>query len=187
LAKLQARAWPHFLAQPVDHAAIACVRASHVNFVIQTVSRMCESDKAIRTLTDVLSSRTGRLVRSYWRSIFFFIRYSFDRPGAVLLSCFPIQKTRTHNRLTALCSALPGWAGTRRNIRLLTPILFIRHPLSTSFIYYDPQHSSCSIYVLDSPIPQPLFSFCLVFRLIWDPVLYTPYISSLSHHLHAVD
>ena len=33
---------------------------------------------------------------------------------------------------------LPGWAGTSRNTRPLTPILVIGHPLSTSSIYYDP-------------------------------------------------
>jgi len=37
----------------------------------------------------------------------------------------------THNRLTAFCLGLPGWAGTRRNIQPLTPILIIGHPLST--------------------------------------------------------
>ena len=46
--------------------------------------------------------------------------------------------TYTQNRLTALCMRLTGWAGTRRNSHPLTPILVIRHPLSTSSIYYDP-------------------------------------------------
>jgi len=35
------------------------------------------------------------------------------------------QKLHTHNRSTALFPGLPGWAGTRRNIHLLTPILII--------------------------------------------------------------
>jgi len=51
-----------------------------------------------------------------------------------------VEHTHTHNRLTALCQGLPGWAGTRRNIlniHPLTPTLIIRHPLSTSSIYYD--------------------------------------------------
>jgi len=46
-------------------------------------------------------------------------------------------RTLTHNRLTAVCPGLPGWAGTRRNIHPLTPILIIRHPLSTLSSYYD--------------------------------------------------
>ena len=46
---------------------------------------------------------------------------------------------------------LPRWAGTRRNIHPLTPILVIGHPLSTSSIYYDPQHPLYSVYVLDNP------------------------------------
>jgi len=44
----------------------------------------------------------------------------------------------------------PRSAGTRRNIHPLTPILVIRHPLSTSSIYCNP------ICVLDSPFLQPL-------------------------------
>jgi len=106
--------------------------------------------------------------------------------------CLPISvkqlvdpdSTRTHNHLTVLCLGLPVWASTRSNIHPLTPILIIRHLLSTSSIYYDPQHPPCSIYVHDSPFPQCL-QVLLVFILVWDPVLYTPYISSLSHHLFA--
>jgi len=40
--------------------------------------------------------------------------------------------------VTTLYPGLPGWSGTRRNIHPLTPVLIIRHPLSTSSIYYDP-------------------------------------------------
>ena len=62
-----------------------------------------------------------------------------------------------HNRLTVHCPRLPEWAGTRRNSHLLTAILIIRNPLSTSSIYHDP----CSVYVLDSPFhnlcPGPLW------------------------------
>jgi len=47
-------------------------------------------------------------------------------------------RTHTHNRLTALCPGLPEWAGARRNSHPLTPVLVIKHPLSTSSIYYDP-------------------------------------------------
>ena len=36
--------------------------------------------------------------------------------------------THTHDRFTALCPGLPGWAGTRRNIHPLTPVLLINHP-----------------------------------------------------------
>jgi len=39
-----------------------------------------------------------------------------------------VNNTHTHNRLTTLCLGLPGWAGTRRNVHPLTPILIIRHP-----------------------------------------------------------
>jgi len=72
--------------------------------------------------------------------------------------------THAHTRLAALCPGLPGLAGTRRNTHPLTPILFIRHPLSTSSIYYDPQHPLCSVYILDSHFPQPLSTSSLVWR-----------------------
>ena len=42
--------------------------------------------------------------------------------------------THKHNRVTVLCPELPGWAGTRRNIHPLTPILIIRRPLSVSIL-----------------------------------------------------
>ena len=77
-------------------------------------------------------------------------------------SILPIN-THTHTQpFNGLCPGLPGWASIGRNSRLLTPILIIRHPLSTSSIYYDPLHPPCSIYMLDSPFPQlspgPLWS-----------------------------
>jgi len=57
--------------------------------------------------------------------------------------------THTHN----LCPGRPGWAGTTRSIHPFTP----NRSLSTSSIYYDPQHPPCPIYVLGSPFSQPLF------------------------------
>ena len=50
-----------------------------------------------------------------------------------------VQHTHTHNHLTAFYPGLPRWAGTRRNIHPLTPILIIGHALWTSSIYYDLQ------------------------------------------------
>ena len=83
-----------------------------------------------------------------------------------------------------LCvQGLPEWASTRRNIHPLTPILIIGHPLSTFSIYYDPKHPPCSVYVPDSPFPQPLSRSSLVYLLVWNPLLHTPYISSCNHYL----
>jgi len=45
-------------------------------------------------------------------------------------------------------------------------MLIIRHPSSTSSIYYNPQHPPYSIYVIDSPFPQPLSRSSLVFLLV---------------------
>jgi len=63
-------------------------------------------------------------------------------------------------------SGIARWASTRRNIHPLTPILIIKHPLSASSIYYDPQHPHCSILVLDSRFTEPgsrsvLVNLCL--------------------------
>ena len=44
--------------------------------------------------------------------------------------------TYTHSCLTVVCLGLLGWSGTRRNNHPVTPVLIIRHPLSTSSIYY---------------------------------------------------
>ena len=67
-------------------------------------------------------------------------------------------------------------------ISVLTETI-IRHPLSTSCIYYDPQHPPCSIYMLHSPFRQPLSRSSLVFLLVLDPLLHTLCISSPNHHL----
>ena len=122
---------------------------------------------------------------------FFFKKRSLGDNGSKGRISFmlPIQQdqnmthTHTHNRLTALCPELPGWAGTWRNIHPLTPILIIKHPLSTFSIYYDPWHPPCSISVLDSPLLQPVSKSSLVFLLVRDPLLHTSYISSRNHYL----
>ena len=70
--------------------------------------------------------------------------------------------THTHTtilQLSGLYPGQPGWAGTRRNIHLLTPIMVISHPLSASSIYHDSWHSPWSIYVPDSLFPQSLSKF----------------------------
>jgi len=77
----------------------------------------------------------------------------------------------------------PGWAGTRRNIHSLTPIMIIDHPLSTSSFFYDPWHPPCSIYVPKSLFSQSFSKFSLVYLLSWHPPLHTLYISSPNHYL----
>jgi len=98
-------------------------------------------------------------------------------------------RTRTHTHAHTHTQPFNGlWFGTTRVGRYqkkhpLTPILIIRHPLSTSSIYNDQWHPLCSFCVLDSPLVQPLSRSSLVFLLVLDPQLHTPYISSPSHHL----
>jgi len=63
------------------------------------------------------------------------------------------------------------------------PTVVINHSLSASFIYYNPWHPLCSIYVPDSLFPQSLFKFSLVYLLARHPSLRTPYTSSPNHCL----
>jgi len=64
-----------------------------------------------------------------------------------------------------------------------THILINNHALSASSIYYDPYHPPCSIYMLDSLFVQLLSKFSLVYFLVWNPPLHTPYISLPNHCL----
>jgi len=89
-----------------------------------------------------------------------------------------LQDNNTH--FTTPCLGLPGWAGTRRDIRPLTSIVTINHPLSTFSIYYNPL---CSIYVLDSLFASSLSRSSLVYLLVWNPPLQAPYVSSPRHCL----
>jgi len=71
----------------------------------------------------------------------------------------------THYRLMALCLGLPGWAGTRRNIHPLTPILFIRHPYqlppSTTIYSILLVQFTCLTVLFHNLSPGPLWSFSL--------------------------
>jgi len=84
------------------------------------------------------------------------------------------------NCFIALFAGLPGGASTRRNIHPLTPALIINHPLSAFSIYYDPP---CSVCVLASLFAQPFSRSSLVYLLVWNPPLHTPYISLPNHCL----
>ena len=86
-----------------------------------------------------------------------------------------------NNHLTAVCPGQPGWAGTRRNIHPLTPILVNVLFLSPFSICNGPRHPLYSAYVLDSPLEQPVSRSFLVF-LVLNPQLHTPCISSPNHH-----
>jgi len=83
----------------------------------------------------------------------------------------------THNRLRPLIRDNPG-----RPVPEET--LTHSHPSwSSSSIYNDQWHPLCSFYVLDSPLVRPLSRSSLVFLLVLDPQLHTPYISSPNCHL----
>ena len=43
--------------------------------------------------------------------------------------------------------------------------------------------SSCASYMPNRPFPQPLSRSSLVYLLVWNPILHTPYISSPNHDL----
>ena len=104
-----------------------------------------------------------------------------------LLAYGPADATHTH---TQPFNGL--WSGTTRVGRYQKKhspthtILIIGHPLSSSSICNGPWHPLCSFYLLDSPLVQPVSRSSLVFPLVLDPQLHTPYISSPSHrHLFA--
>jgi len=74
--------------------------------------------------------------------------------------------THTHTtilRLSGYCLGQPGWAGIRRYIHPLTPILVVICPLSASSICYDPWHPPCSLHVPESLFPQSPTKFILVY------------------------
>ena len=73
--------------------------------------------------------------------------------------CTYTTTTTTILHLSGLWPGQPGWAGTRRSIHPLTPIVVINHPLSASSIFCDTSHPPCSIYVPDSLFPQSLSKF----------------------------
>jgi len=80
------------------------------------------------------------------------------------------------------CQGLPGWAGTRRNIHPLTPIL-----ISTILYQLPPStmiHGNLPVQFMCFFVP-PLCKSSLVYLLIWDPQLHTSYISSPNHLLFA--
>ena len=98
--------------------------------------------------------------------------------------------THTHTHTHTHTQPFNGlWSGTTRIGRYQKKhspthnILIIGHPLSSSSIYNDQWHPPCSIYVLDCPLVQPVSRSSLVFLLVLDPQLHTPYISSPNHHL----
>ena len=85
----------------------------------------------------------------------------FSTALLTVLAKITTTTTRTILLLSGFSPGQPGWAGTRRNIHPLTPIVVISHPLSTSSIYYNPWYPPCSIYVPDSLFAQFLSKFSL--------------------------
>ena len=59
-------------------------------------------------------------------------------------------------RLSGFCPWQPVWAGTRRIVHPLTPILVINHLLSASSIFCNPWYCPCSTYTHDNLFAQPL-------------------------------
>ena len=55
----------------------------------------------------------------------------------------PTVFTHKHNHLTAFCSGLPGWAGTRRNVHSLTPMIKKKKDSHRQQV---PLHGSASLY-----------------------------------------
>ena len=112
----------------------------------------------------------------------------FDRFDFIsdLAAHWVIIVVHTHTTVSRpLVRDYPGRPVPEETFTHSNPILIIRHPLSSSSIYYDPQHPLYSVYVLDSPFRQPLPRSSLVFLLVLDALLHAPCISSSSRHLFA--
>jgi len=92
--------------------------------------------------------------------------------------CPNYHTTTTILWLCGFCPGQPGWASTKRNIHRFTPVMVINHPLSASYICYDPWHPPCSIYVPYSLFPQSLSRFSLVYFFSWHLPLLTQSLSS---------
>jgi len=84
-------------------------------------------------------------------------------------------------RLSGFCPEQTGWAGTRRNIHPLTPIVVISHPLSASSICYI--HGILSVQFIAWQSFSTICPGFLVYLLAWHPQLQTPYIYSPNHCL----
>ena len=114
------------------------------------------------------------------RKIYRVIYYNFRTPlfPTVTNSRISHTHTHTHNRLTAFGSDYRVGQYQKKHSPTHT------HPDHRTS-YYDPQHPRCSVYVHDSPLGQPLSRSSLVFLLVLDPLLHTPYISSPNHHVFA--
>jgi len=90
--------------------------------------------------------------------------------------------THTHTHTQPFNGLLSGTTRVGRYQKKHSPTH--THPdHRTSFIIFHQWHPLCSFYVLDSPLVQPLSRSSLVFLLVLDLQLHTPYISSPNHHL----
>jgi len=91
--------------------------------------------------------------------------------------------TTTILRLSGFCLGQPRWAGARRNIHPLTPIVVINHPclLPPSITIHGilPIKFTCLTVFLHNLSPSFLWSYLL----LWHPALHTPYICSPNHCL----
>ena len=80
------------------------------------------------------------------------------------------------------------WSRTTRVGRYQKKLTHSHPSWSSDILYQLPPFTIiysnlCSVYVLDNPLWQPLSRSSLVFLLVLDPLLHTPYISSPSHYL----
>jgi len=90
--------------------------------------------------------------------------------------------THTHTHTTVLwlfgfCPGQPEWAGTRRTIHPLTPIVVIIYPYL--FPPFTMIHGILPIQSMRFTVffHKSLSKFSLVYLLAWHPPLHTPYIS----------
>jgi len=83
-----------------------------------------DSKQIVPSTDDAASMLLNQLLEWNWHLLLHGTRIVYVTRDVVELW----THTRTHDRFTAVCPGLPGWAGTRRNIHPLTPLLLINHP-----------------------------------------------------------
>ena len=113
--------------------------------VIQLLGNFGRDGHRVQKEFESLLKRVGfcRVSATYWIPLYYY--YYYNRFMAVWI-----------------LTGLPGWAGTRRNIHPLIPIVVIYYPLSASSIYYDhgilPDQFTCLTVFLHNLCPSFLWS-----------------------------
>ena len=111
---------------PDVNITVISQRGDHDRSCSETLWELCLSCGLIRGVLRVDRGVLKTLQNKKLIELVMWCRSVSNNPNladAVVAGLLSSTRLSTHSRLTAICSGLPGWAGTRRNIHPLTPIL----------------------------------------------------------------